>query len=127
MTDGGISASLIPAYRNQLVSTLEFDIGESPNFTSYGLEVRSLSTSAISRLNFGHSLVDDADPASVILDLLTGTFGKLSLPFDLFDLTSFAAASATLLAEGHGYSRAIYQSEDIWSVIKDICRQTDGM
>jgi len=74
----------------------------------------------------GRSLSDDADPAAVIYDLLTGGLGKLSLPPGKIDRASFEAASVVLFGEGHGYSRAIETADEGGALIADVLKQIDG-
>jgi hypothetical protein len=124
-TVGDEDFQLIPGYRNLAVAFLyNWNIGQAPNMVPYAFEVTALSTGSASDL--GRSLVADADPAAVIIDLLTSPWGKVGLPLDKIDLPSFNAASITLFAEQHGYSRAIDQAQDAIQVINDVCKQTDG-
>ncbi|HEU4727696.1 MAG TPA: phage tail protein [Kofleriaceae bacterium] len=136
MIKAGVNPLFLPGYPNlaccsfvtQDVSSdiaSGLTIGTSPDIRSLSFEVRSLSTG--SNADLGNSLTDDADPAAVILDLLTSPFGKLGLPASRIDTTSFQAASSTLFSEGHGYSRSIEQAEEASSIIDDILRQTDGL
>src|SRR4051812_11727645 len=120
-----IDATLIPSYRSQVICCLfQWEIGRSPNLTSYGFEVTSLSTGTLS--HFGNSLPIDADPIAVIFDLMTSPWGKLNLPVSKIDLPSFQVASDTLFAESHGYSRAIESADDSFALIKDVLKQIDG-
>jgi hypothetical protein len=121
-----VDETLMPGYRNQSMCLLwQWSIGRIPNFTSYSFEVTSLSTGTAADL--GSSLPNDADPAAVIYDLLTSPWGKLGFPASKVDRDSFQAASATLLGEGHGYSRAIEQADDATTIIGDVLRQADAM
>jgi hypothetical protein len=123
---GGVDATLIPGYRNQMVCTLwDWSIGGQPNFSSYSFDVRSLSTGSASDL--GRSLADDADPAAVIYDLLTSPWAKLGFPVEKIDRPSFEAVSLTLFTERHGYSRAIEQLDDASNLINDVLKQIDGL
>lgn len=121
-----IDAALIPSYRGIALAFLYiFGGAETPVTVANSFEVTALSTGSLSDL--GHSLALDACPAAVIYDLLTGSFGKLNLPTSKIDLASFQAASLTLFNEGHGYSRAIEQSEDAIAIINDVLKQIDGV
>ena len=128
----GIDPGLIPGYRNQIVFSFvgngtgfSLTLGRSPQVPAFGFEVICLSTGTPSDL--GQSLAEDADPAAVILDLLTGKWGKLALPLSRINLSSFAAASLTLFTEGHGYSRCFDQVDDASAMIDDILRQIDAV
>lgn len=134
----GISATLIPSYRNMMlafmcsthnVSSLisndrGFSFSYDPVIPSISFEVIALSTGSTSDL--GRSLANDADPAAVLVDLLTSPWGKLGLPIDKIDMPSFQAASVTLFAEQHGYSRVIDVEIDANEAIQDVLRQIDG-
>lgn len=125
-TRGDIDASLIPSYRNLALAFLyTWTLGESPTVRSFSFEVKALSTG--SSFDLGNSLVDDADPAAVIYDLLCSPWGKLSLPTSKIDIPSFAAASATLFSESHGFSRAIESPDDALNIITDILHQIDAV
>lgn len=115
-----------PSYRNQALCCLyKWCNGDRTQLNGYGFAIRSLSTGTTAYL--GQSLADDADPAAVILDLLTSSWGKLALPLSKIDLPSFQAASLTLYNEGHGYSRAIEEVTDASVVLGDVMRQIDGV
>lgn len=116
--------SLVPGMRHQIALFSHVALGLSPSFPSLSFEVQSLSTGTAS--DMGQSMPTDADPIAVVHDLLTSKWGKLALPAENIDLPSFAAASLTLFGEGHGYSRAIEQSEDAMSIINDVMRQIDA-
>lgn len=121
-----IDAAEIPSYRGMALCFLyAWGGAETPVQVSYSFEVKALSTGSASDL--GRSLEFDADPASVIIDLLTSPFGKCALPLSKIDTASFGAASLTLYNEGHGYSRAIEQPDDAIAIINDVLKQTDGV
>ena len=121
-----VDETLMPGYRNQAMCLLwQWVIGRIPSFTAYSFEVTSLSTGTASDL--GQSLPNDADPAAVLYDLLTSPWGKLGFPASKVDRASFQAASVTLFREGHGYSRAIEQSDDATTLLGDLLRQIDGI
>jgi hypothetical protein len=124
MIDGGVSPSLIPGYRNQIIFFGEFNIGPNPSPPAFGFEVTSLSTGTTAFM--GQSLLYDADPAAVLYDLITSPWGKLGLPVDIIDMPSFRASSLTLCNEGHGYSRSFEGTFDASEAIRDILQQTDG-
>jgi hypothetical protein len=115
-----------PSYRNQVLCCLyQWCNGDRTQIPAYNFVVRSLSTGTSAYL--GQSLADDADPAAVLLDLLTSSWGKLALPIAKIDLPSFQAASLTLFNEGHGYSRSIEAIGDASEIIGDVMRQIDGV
>lgn len=96
-------------------------IGQSPSVSSYSFEVTS------NRALFGNLHSNEADPAAVIADILTGRHGKLGLDSSVIDTASFQASSNTLFSEVHGYSRAVDQATDASEIITDILKQTDGV
>lgn len=139
MAWGGADSTLIPGHvgvillacvsnQGAMQSVGGFETGTSPDVGSVSLEVRSRSTGSLSDLGVsGWSSVDDADPAAVIYDMLASPWGRAALPTAKIDTTSFAAASATLLAEGHGYSRSIETADDLLTLVGDVLRQIDAV
>lgn len=114
--------SQIPSYRNMMLCCMyRWCNGDSTSMPPYSFEVRVLSSM------FGHTLTNEADPAAVLYDLITSPWGKLALPASKVDTTSFQAASDTLYAEQHGYSRSIEEVEDATAIIADILKQIDGI
>jgi hypothetical protein len=120
----------IPGYRNYVLAylhnggTASWIIGPSPTPQAYSFEVSSYPAGGTPG---GAKIGDDANPVDVIWDILSGLFSKLGLDVGLIDYTTFQAAAATLAAEGHGYSRAIEDTQDARDVIYDILRQIDGL
>lgn len=117
--------TLAPGMRSQIALYTHIAIGLTAAMPAFSFEVRSLSTGSASDL--GQSLVHDADPAAVIIDLLTSPWAKLALPIAKIDMPSFVGASFTLFGEGHGYSRVIDQGADASEIINDVLKQTDGL
>lgn len=123
---------LIPGCRGQMTLFAHVALAQSPNLPAFQFEVLSTQTGSSSDLGNSFTFDEagisfDADPASVILDVLTAPWGKVGLPMSSIDLTSFQAASNTLFAEHHGYSRAFEQPADADAIIRDVLAQTDGM
>lgn len=136
-TVAGRTASPLPDYRGHVVvhafsksgsQYLGVAVGGSPDVPRLSFEIRggrqsdASDTMALERIGDG-----DENPAVVIYDLLTNDWGRLGLDPALIDDASFAAAGATLLAEQHGYSRAIDEAADAIDVIEDVIRQIDGV
>ncbi len=115
----------IPGARGQMMLYAHIALGSSPSISGFSFEVLSLQTGTVSDL--GNSLGSDADPASVIYDLLTAPWGKLGLPRSGVDTPSFQVASNTLFSELHGFSRAFEQPADADAIIKSILAQIDGV
>lgn len=111
-----------------------FYFGEAPNVSAirvevqtYGDVVSGVTQHIFSMNNPGVDFGGDADPAEVIYDILVGgVFGKLGLDPSLIDTATFMAASATLKAEGHGYSRSFEAMTTANDMIQDVCRQIDA-
>lgn len=122
----GIDLTTFPSYRGQMsLWTFEWVFGESSSIDPYAFEVSTFGTP---QAGFAEPLVQtDADPALVIYEILTGPFGKLNIPSTQIDLPSFAAASVTLSAEGHGYSLAHYGNESARDIIQNITAQINGV
>lgn len=103
-----------------------FSLGESPNVNGFAFEVSCYGDKVFSMVSIGFDFGGDADPVECIYDLLTNPWGRLGLDTSKIDMTSFAAASATLKAEGHGYSNVHYQTQDAHDVINEILQQIDA-
>ena len=144
MLDAGLDYTLVPAYRNFLSVFLygafsgtgfRWIVGPSASVDSYSFEVQSLPTSwlgpnqQVATLDGDLTVQNgDANPVDVLYDALTGTRGKLGLATSLVDTASFAAAAATLDAEGNGYSRAWQEDQrPISEMISEILQQVDGV
>lgn len=132
----------IPGYRNQMCVALTGDlgypldptdvsgnflsayvIGPDPTLPSISFEVMTRSFPyAVPALSSG-----DADPAAVIKDILTNPWAKMNIDPARIDDTSFMAASVTLLAELHGYSRVIDARTDAKALLQEIVSQTGGV
>lgn len=121
----GIDTTLVPGFRSQVAVFGHIALGTTADMPSLAYEIRTLSTGSVSDL--GNSLADDADPAAVILDVLTGGFGKLGISKSLIDITSFQNASLVLFNENNGYSRVYDQSTDAVQIIADVLRHIDGV
>lgn len=112
-----------------------FIFGESaslaqPSFevSSYGDRLNDVTGQhRFSMRNEGTDFGGDADPVEAIYCLLTDPLGKLALDPSLIDTTSFAAASATLKQEGHGYSRACEDAGEADGIVQDILAQIDAV
>lgn len=121
----------MPGCRGQIMMFAHVALAQSPALPAFQFEVRSVQTGSAADLgnSFGFDEVGasvDADPAAVILDLLTGPWGKVGLSMSQIHLPSFQAASNTLFAEQHGYSRAFEQPADADAMISDIIAQIDA-
>lgn len=130
LLNNGDDDTLIPGYRQQMLAFMHIGTGLSPTVPSVSFEVRSLSTGT--NADLGHSLADDADPAAVLYDVLTSSWGKLAIPTSMIDLPSFQAASLYMvtegtLASGLGYSRIIDQATDARALVEELLRHMDGL
>lgn len=122
----------MPGCRGQIMMFAHVALAQNPSLPAFQFEVRSTQIGSASDLgnSFGFDETGtsvDADPASVILDLLTSPWAKVGLSMDQIDLPSFQAASDTLFAEFHGYSRAFEQPADADAMIRDVLAQIDGV
>lgn len=133
MVDDGIDPDQIPGFRNRMLACLtggsglgtdhpdNFNLGTSPSYPNLYFEVSSYPAGA--GLAGTRTVGQEANPADVIFDLLTGP-QKLGIPLASVDSTSFAAAAVTLLTEGYGYSRSIEDvrlaEEHILEILKHI-------
>jgi hypothetical protein len=103
------------------VSTVSFEV------SSYGDIVSGVSGHIFSMTNPATDFGGDADPAEVIYDILTGTYGKLGLPTSVIDLVSFKAASQTLKSEGNGYSRCFDSIREAGEYLEEVLEHIDGV
>ena len=128
MKDDGIAGATIPGYRGYLsvvhysIGSNKWKLGSSPNLAPISYEVSSYPADS-NALNVGL----EANPAWVIVDLLTGTMGKLALAASQVDFDSFGAAAIRLQEEGNGYSRAIEAGVAAGDVLREILDQIDGV
>ena len=129
MVDAGLLPEQIPGYRG-FVSVFHYGgvfgahwaLGNSAELGSYQYEVASYP--AVSdALNVGL----EANPAEVLIDLITGRFGKLGLDTGQIHAPSFTNARIRLQEEGNGYSRAIDSATDLAQIIREIEEQIDGI
>lgn len=104
----------------------QWRIGNSPNPGSYQFECHSYPFMG-SQLGPSNKIGEEANPADVLLDLLTGTRCKAGVPRSRIDFASFTAAAETLAEEGNGYSRAVADAETFSDVVDEILRQIDGV
>lgn len=121
----------IPGCRGQIMMFAHVALSQSPSLPAFQFEILSTQTGSASDLGNSFTFDEagvsfDADPAAVILDLLTGPWGKVGLPMSQIHLPSFQAVSNTLFAEQHGYSRAFEQPADADAMIRDVLAQIDG-
>lgn len=134
--------TLIPGYRDQMLVSLTtagnnygagiggltegFEIPESGSIPPFGFEVSTYGADRYSVAGF-NGLGDDADPIEVIHEILESDWGKVGYPSAAIDAVSFQAASDVLCAEGNGYSRVHYDTEDAKQVIQGILKQMNAV
>jgi hypothetical protein len=133
----GEDGTTIPNYRGQMLVAITaagqlysgldqaFEVGESPQISALGFEVESYGPHHYSIPGF-NGLGFEADPVEVIHDIIVSDWGKTAYPSAKIDTVSFQAASDTLCAEGLGYSRVHYDTEDAKQVIQGILKQING-
>jgi hypothetical protein len=109
-----------------------FILGESPNIDGISCEVSCYGDGgagtggfSMNGANPGVDYGGCADPIEVIVDLMSNTWARAGISTSKIDLTSAAAASATLKAEGHGWSGVVYDAQDVASTVQEILRQID--
>jgi len=122
----------IPGCRGQMMLFAHVGLAQSSTLPAFQFEVLSTQTGSAADLGnsfdfSGLGIAGDADPAAVILDILTSPWGKVGLPLAQINVPSFQAASNTLFAERQGYSRVFEQAADADAMIKDILAQIDGV
>jgi hypothetical protein len=128
----------VPSYRGYLSAILynsggKWKLGNSTRPGAYSFEAISYPAVGLAQIigEFGpttaQQINDEANPADVLYDLLTGVFAKLGIPIAYIDLPSFHAAATTLYDELHGYSRAIEGGVGAYEIIDEILQQIDGV
>lgn len=129
-----LTANEIPAYRGVLSVALNhaseagFDHGVGTQIPAYHFEVSStFEETGAQPLGIHGTVGADANPITVLYEVLTGALGKLGLPTTMIDMTSFEAAKATLWQESHGYSRCFTERASAAEIITDVLRQIDGV
>lgn len=123
MIAAGVDSTLIPNFRGYAILLARISRNQ-PNLPSIGFDVSSYPAAGLGPAS---TIGNEANPADVLYDLLTGTFGKLGVWTGRIDDTSFRTAAAMLHAEGNGYSRAIETTRTVGDVIQEILRQIDGV
>lgn len=133
--NGTIDNTSVPGYRGFLsvfhwntMGIAHWMIGTNPNVPQYSYEIGTYPATPL-----GPNLMVDAgggpceaNPADVLWDVITATFGKLGLDPSLLDKTSFQTAATTLDSEGYGYSRSFEQGATAAEIIAEICEHIDG-
>ncbi len=116
-----------PDFRNQIAVFLHVGMGSNPNVPAISFEVVSNEIQSDSNLGTPALASGDANPAAVILDLLTAPWSRCGIPIAKVDFVSFVVAGVTLFNEGHGFSTALESAIDAGTVIDGILRQIDGV
>lgn len=134
-----VAANQIPGYREYMAVFLgndidgyadgypgPFVIGATPQPGEYSFEVSSHPNGTFASGGNDHIGLE-ANPIDVIIDLLTGTFGKLGIsPLDI-DQPSFVSAATRCFEESHGYSRCFDELMDAAEMIREVLAQVDGL
>lgn len=132
----GVNEAVIPGFRGylsvahfELVSSdNRWSVGNSPNLGAYSYEVSSYLGGAEPGISIhAYNVGLEANPATVLYDILTAKFGKLAIPTSKIDSASFLSAKVRLQEEGNGYSRAIDAGAEASEIIREILEQIDGV
>lgn len=98
-------------------------IGTSATLRPISARVRSYPD----RLGAAYSNVEgDANPAEIILELLTDPDYGLAIPDDLINIESFNAAAIAFHSEGLGISLMMSSTQSVESTISEIMKYIDG-
>lgn len=120
-----IDAAELPHYKGLVHVVMEhMEIGEQPNIKPFNFEIENVG---FSPLGLGNLPNGDANPAEVLFDILTNSWGRLGLSTDAIDTTSFSDAGTVLASESHGISLAVQSSNDARDVIEEVLKQIDGL
>lgn len=141
MIHSGMSANRIPAYRGYVTVGLFGDVGHfpdedisgwelgpNPRLDSVGFIVTAMPLEgALTGIVVADGIGEvEANPIDVLVDILTGQFGKLGLDQNRLDMTSFTTAAQTCGQENNGYCRCIDTPTNASDLINDIMAQVDG-
>ena len=124
---GQVSPDETPAYVGQSYIVLERAyIGTSAQLKAFSFELARYTNGL--GLPGGTNVVgEDLNPAELIYQLLTLSWGGLGVSSDEIDLPSFLAAGATLATEGNGMSLIISRANSGKDAIEEVLRQIDGV
>lgn len=130
-SDGVVLRSEVPGYRHQMLMSIvtsgptatNGSIGPTSRVEAIAAEVRAVGPQPVTD-TLG---AIDANPAWAIYDLICGKVWKLGVPTARVNLSSFTAAAATLVTEGHGCSVVIQTGEPIATVIMGLLDQINGV
>lgn len=127
--EGFVGAGNVPAYRGIAhMVWKDHDIGESPQLRKVEFECFKY-TDTINN-GFGGRISDggdDMDPAEAMYFILTDTWAGLGIDPNDIDISSFRAASSTLISEGNGVTVVVSASQTGAKVLQEILRQIDGI
>jgi len=128
MVTAGLLPEQLPGYRGY-VSAFHYGTGGTKWMLGNGAELGSYQyeVSSYPGDSDAFDIGLEANPAKVLIDLLTGRFGKLGFPASKIHGASFGAAKIRLNEEGNGYSRAIDSTVDLAEIIREILEQIDGV
>lgn len=102
------------------------EIGNSPQLRPFSFEL-SRYTNGLG-LDPGTLIInEDLNPAELIYQVLTASWGGVSIPTADIESSSFIAAAATLAAEQNGMSVIINKSNTAKDVLGEALRQIDGI
>lgn len=124
-----VDTTLWPGYRGQAVVTFyNWFIGENPVPEPY-----SFTITAETKVQLGANPVltsvvtGDANPISVLYDLLTNGFGRLGIDSARIDVDNWYAVASTLYNERNGVSIVVYNENEAIDLINEIMQQIDGV
>ena len=116
-----IDRSICPGWRNTCLVAMRVWLSPSSTLPSVSFDIASPGPQGIFVQNG-----TDANPARVLLDLLTGPIYKTGVPSQYVDTNSFLACATTLANEGNGCSVVIDSSTDVTQVVDSLVQQIDG-
>jgi len=104
-------------------------LGNSTSIQPWSFEVSRYPAIFSGQSAGQHKIGDECNPANVIYELITNTewgFGRAASTVDVGVGSSFAKASATLIAEGNGFSMVVDRQMSAKALIAEVARQIDG-
>jgi hypothetical protein len=101
------------------------EIGEQPTLKPISFELERypdpLGLAASNVIN------EDLNPASMLYEAMTATWGGLDIPTSELDSASFSSVGEVLFLEGNGISLAISKPNSGKQVVEEVLRQIDGI
>lgn len=104
-------------------------VGNSTSIDAPKFELQRITTAEANGLGLADPTVNslDANPANVLYEIMVNTEWGMKIPAADIDSTVFAAAAATLKAEGNGFSFLLDAEGSLGAMLNRVETQIDGV